>query len=290
MKYIIQLITLFALVFTVNTALAKGGKPPPAPEPGLLNVVTVSPQYGDYTSPVDALNSITNAAEDNQYVIQIGPGTYDLGNAQIIMKPWVRIEGAGTIFTIIRGSRSSMFNDDEAAIVIGADNSALIGLSVENKGGGAYSIGIRNNNASQAIKHVRVNATGSVTNSGISINNSHSKLVNVSTGSGDGLSENYIGIGIYNNSSPYLLEVSTLPLHGNGTGVIVNNAAPFIVDSQLSGDPGLELADNAGGRVVNNLIIGGVLRAVSYTGGTVCRGNYDSNLDDVDCAVITTSD
>ena len=96
MKHIIQLIGLIALVFTVNTALAKGGKPPPAPEPGLLEMWSLClHNNGDYTSPVDAINSITNATEDNQYVIQIGPGVYDIGDAQIIMKEWVRIGGAG---------------------------------------------------------------------------------------------------------------------------------------------------------------------------------------------------
>jgi len=286
MKYFIQLITLIALVFTVNTALAKGGKPPPAPEPGLLNVVTVSPQYGDYTSPVDAINSISNAAEDNQYVIQIGPGVYDIGDAPIIMKEWVRIGGAGRGFTVIRGSRSSTLNDDDAAIVIGANKALLIGLSIENIGNGAYSTGIRNEYASPAIKNVRVSATGSVTNFGVSMSNSYSQLINVKTHFYDdvNVSDNYIGIWMY-NSSPKLLEVSTAPLVDYGTGVVVNNSSPFIVDSELVGNPGLELADVASGMVVNNLIVGGVLRAVSYTGGTVCRGNYDENLDTVDCAV-----
>ena len=287
MKYVIQLITLFALVFTVNTALGKGGKPPPAPEPGLLNVVTVSPQYGDYTSPVDAINSITDAAEDNQYVIQIGPGVYDIGYAQIKMQPWVKIEGAGRMFTIIKGSRSSSYNDEDAAMIIGANKALLIGIGIENTGSGGYSTGIRNDDASPSIKNVRVSATGSATNYGISMSNSYSQLINVKTHIKDVVdvsSDNYLGIWMY-NSSPKLLEVSTAPLFNNGTGVVVNNSAPFIVDSELVGKPGLELADVASGKVVNNLIVGGVLRAVSYTGGTVCRGNYDENLGDVDCAV-----
>ena len=256
MKYVIQLITLFALVFTVNTALAKGGKPPPAPEPGLLNVVTVSPQYGDYTSPVDALNSITNAAEDNQYVIQIGPGTYELGNAQIILKPWVKINGAGRSFTVIRGSRASYADDNEAAMVIGADHAALMRVGIENTGGGlSYSIGIRNDNTSPAIKHVKVTVVGSVNNVGISNNN---------------------------NSEPAIEDVRVFV---PGTGVIVDNSSPFIVDSRLAGSPGLQLNDSPGSRAVNNMIIGGVevYMSVTPTSGSVCRGNYDQYLMDVDC-------
>ena len=290
MKYVIQLISLIALVFTVNTALARNGpKPPPAPEPvNLENVVTVSGDNGDFESPVAALNSIgDDAAEDNQYVIQIGPGVYDIGEAQIEMKPWVKIEGAGRMFTIIKGSRSSSYNNEDAAMIIGANKALLIGIGIENTGSGGYSTGIRNDDASPSIKKVRVSATGSATHYGISMSNSYSQLVNVKTHIKDVVnasSDNYIGIWMY-NSTPKLLEVSTAPLFYNGTGVVVNNSAPFIVDSELVGNPGLELADGASGKVVNNLIVGGVLRAVSYTGGTVCRGNYDENLGDVDCAV-----
>ena len=295
MKYVIQLISLIALVFTVNTALARTGpKPPPAPEPvNLENVVTVSGDNGDFESPVAALNSIgDDAAEDNQYVIQIGPGVYDIGDAKIEMKPWVKIEGAGRMFTIIRGSRDSNFNDDAAAMVIGANNALLIGIGIENTGSGDYSTGIRNDNTSPSIKNVRVSATGSVTNIGISMSNSYSQLVNVKTHFYDDVninsSDNYIGIWMDNNSLPKLLEVSTAPLVNNGTGVVVDNySSPFIVDSELVGNPGLELKDDASGMVVNNLIVGGVLRAVTNTGGTVCRGNYDENLGDVDCAVTT---
>ena len=258
MKYVIQLITLFALAFTVNTALARGGhNPPPAPEPNnLMNVITVSAENGDYESLIEALNSITNAAEENQYVIQIGPGTYDLGNAQIILKPWVKINGAGRSFTVIRGSRASNDDDSEAAMIIGADHAALMRVGIENTGDGLlYSIGIRNDNASPAIKHVKVTVVGSVNNVGISNNN---------------------------NSEPAIEDVRVFV---PGTGVIVDNSSPFIVDSRLAGSPGLQLNDSPGSRAVNNMIIGGVevYMSVTPTSGSVCRGNYDQYLMDVDC-------
>ena len=260
MKYFIQLISLIALAFTLNTAIAKGGKPPPAPEPGLLNVVTVSPQYGDYDSLIDALDSIGDAAEDNQYVIQIGPGVYDIGNAQIIMKPWVLIQGAGRSFTVIRGSRASSLDPpgNEAAMVIGTDKAAMIRMGIKNTGSGLlYSIGIRNDNASPAIKHVKVEVAGSVNNEGISN---------------------------HNNSKPTIQNVVTL----SGTGVVADNSSPFILDSYLAGTPGLKLIDSPGSRAVHNTIIGGVevigiLLSVTPTSSSICRGNYDQNLQDVYC-------
>ena len=260
MKCVIQLITLFALVFTVNTALAKKPKPPPVPEPvNLMNVVTVSAENGDYESLIEALNSITNAAEENQYVIQIGPGTYDLGNAQIILKPWVKINGAGRSFTVIKGSHASNFSDNDSAMVIGADHAALMRVGIENTGDGLlYSIGIRNDDASPAIKHVKVTVAGSVNNWEFQLI-IHLQLVNVRTRFCEDVNDcdNYIGIW---NVQQLITETTgslNTGLFRSGTGVIVNNSSPFIVDSQLVGYPGLEIADSGSG-AVNNMIIGGV--------------------------------
>jgi len=269
MKYIIQLITLIAFVFSVNTALAKGGhNPPPAPEPvNLMNVVTVSEENGDFDSLIDALDSIGDAAEDNQYVIQIGPGVYDIGNAQIIMKPWVLIQGAGRSFTVIRGSRASSADENQAAMVLGADKAALLRMGIENTGAGLlYSIGIRNDNASPVIKHVKVYVVGSVNN---------------------------VGISNHNNSKPAIENVKVFA----GTGVVVDNSSPFILDSVLNGSlpdqysdggPGLKLIDSPDSRAVNNMItagveVVGVLLSVTPTSASICRGNYNRDLEDVDC-------
>ena len=109
MKYIIQIITLFALVLTVNTALAKKPKPPPEPI-NLMNVITVSTENGDFTNPVEALDSIPDANVD-PYLIIVGPGVYEVSTA-LIMKEWVTIQGAGQESTLITGAISSESADD----------------------------------------------------------------------------------------------------------------------------------------------------------------------------------
>ena len=90
-------------------------------------------------------------------------------------------------------------------------------------------------------------------------------------------------------SSPTMVNVNANASGAAGAnpGILIGNAAPFIIDSVLDGTPGLALeADFSESRIVNNKIIGGVgsvFPAVTPTGGSVCRGNYDEKLADVSC-------
>ena len=154
MKAFFKYFCLLALVFTANTALARKPHPPPTPVPiNLMNVVTVSAENGNYTSPVEAMNSITDAMADNPYLIQIGPGVYDIGTEQILMKSWIAIQGADKNATIITGANTT------GALIIGADDAVLMDLTVHNKGGGAYSYAIYNEDASPTIKRVKAVAS-----------------------------------------------------------------------------------------------------------------------------------
>ena len=291
MKYIIQLITLITLVCSANIAIARGGKPPPAPEPGLLNVVTVSPQYGDYTSPVEAINSITNANAENRYLLVVGPGVYEVSTA-LVMKEWVTIQGAGQESTVITGAISSESADETSAIVKGQNNAAITDLSIENRGGNVFSIAIFNSDASPRIERVTAEAFGAYQYATGILNEIDSSpvMTNVSA-SGLGTTSTTQNYGVYNvsGSSPTMVNVNANASGAAGAnpGIFIGGAAPFIIDSVLDGTPGLALeADYSDSRIVNNKIIGGVgsaWLAVTPTAGSVCRGNYDENLVDVNC-------
>jgi pectin methylesterase-like acyl-CoA thioesterase len=56
----------------------------------IKNVVTVSATGGNFTNPVAAINSITNASAANPYLLQIGPGVYTL-TQPLVMKPYVPV-------------------------------------------------------------------------------------------------------------------------------------------------------------------------------------------------------
>lgn len=115
------------------------------------NVVVVAPSGGDFTSPVDALNAITNASATNPYLVKIMPGVYDIGTSSVQMKEYVDIEGSGENTTWINGSVQS-------GVIRGASNAEIRFLTVQCNG----TIGIYNSTASPKITNVTV-LTGSAT-------------------------------------------------------------------------------------------------------------------------------
>lgn len=72
-----------------------GPQGPVGPSPHYANVIIVATSGGDFTDPVQAMESITNASATNPYLIKIMPGIYDLGVTTILAKGYVDIEGSG---------------------------------------------------------------------------------------------------------------------------------------------------------------------------------------------------
>lgn len=94
------------------------------------NQVVVSPGGATFSSINAAINSITDASDQKQYVLYIGPGTY---NEHVIMKPWVLLQGAGQNefgqnYTIISAPAG---NSDSWATVKAASNSRLSTVTVK---------------------------------------------------------------------------------------------------------------------------------------------------------------
>ncbi|HHD63479.1 MAG TPA: hypothetical protein ENK96_03735, partial [Desulfobulbaceae bacterium] len=108
----------------------------------LKNIVTVAKADGKFTDPVAAVNSITDASENNPYLIVIGPGVYTL-NQTLVMKPWVDICGSGENVTKLTGAISSG-TVENSAVVRGWSDATLSDLTVINSGGGHHSIAIYN--------------------------------------------------------------------------------------------------------------------------------------------------
>lgn len=126
----------------------------------LVNVVRVSSAGGgDFSDPLAAVDSITDAAAGNQYLVEIGPGVYTL-TGTLVMKPYVTIAGAGSDATTLTGAVSTLAYDASSAVVSGADNATLRDLTVTNTGGGAVSIVLYNENSSPVIENAILTATG----------------------------------------------------------------------------------------------------------------------------------
>ena len=80
----------------------------------LANIITVAKNNGDFTNPIDAMNSISDASETNPYLIVIAPGVYDIGTDDLDIKSFVSVAGSGPKITVITGTGSQLVatNDD----------------------------------------------------------------------------------------------------------------------------------------------------------------------------------
>jgi len=133
----------------------------------LHNVVTVSKTGGDFTDPVAALNSITDASADNLYLVVIGPGVYTM-TEPLITKSFVSIAGAGQEVTRLTGTLNGSIVSGDAC------DYTLSDLTIENTGGNQWSTGLSNscylglNSPSPKFEDVTIIVSGgTTTNSGI---------------------------------------------------------------------------------------------------------------------------
>lgn len=226
--------------------------------------VVVSPVGTDTqngTALFNALSGITDASATKPYLLYIEPGTYDLANGSLSMKPWVDIEGAGELNTVITSSVSSM--DCSTGTVSGADNAEMRFLTARNTGTeGGCPATILNLSASPRLTHVTAEITGGGQRSNIAVLNDH--------------------------SSPTMTDVTATASGGlEGYGVLNIDASPTIRQSKLSGSgDNLTCAlcqwGNGTGKVALTQLVGPV--TTEPIGGTLrCFNNYDENLAAVTC-------
>ena len=100
------------------------------------NTVEVQPGGATFQSIGAALASIKDNRLQKQYILYVGPGTY---NEKVVMKPYVSIQGAGQGQTIItQPAASDAFS---GGTVIAASNCTLGSVTVQSLGGhwGSYS-------------------------------------------------------------------------------------------------------------------------------------------------------
>ncbi len=110
------------LVENLNADLLKG-MPASAFEVALGNVIRVGKTGGDFTSIQAALDSITDAAADNWYVIQLGPGVF---NESITLKSYVSVFGHGFLETTIKAEGTG-----NQTAVVGASLSVISDVGIE---------------------------------------------------------------------------------------------------------------------------------------------------------------
>jgi hypothetical protein len=141
-RSLVLFLILFMLTAFTTAAWAVGGAVIPlwrTPKP-LQNIVTVALSGGDFTDPVAAVASITDASETNPYMVYIAPGVYTLTKT-LEMKEYVDVRGSGQNVTELKGAISEA-TPVASGIVKLANNSVLASLSILNEGTGANSVAV----------------------------------------------------------------------------------------------------------------------------------------------------
>jgi hypothetical protein len=112
----------------------------PPGESGAAYVRTkvVSPGATDVDSG-DALRAAIDGITDGKtWLVQVEPGVYDLGSTALTLKPGIHLRGSGEKTTTLR----SAVDSSTSGTVVGASDAELSALTVENIGGGSYSIAL----------------------------------------------------------------------------------------------------------------------------------------------------
>ncbi len=103
------------------------------------NVIVVAMSGGDYSSVQAAIDSVTDAAADNSYLVWVAPGVYV---EQVSMQPYVHLQGAGQEATVISSTASSsVFPPTQATLVL-TRNVGLRDLTVGNSGTGTRNVAL----------------------------------------------------------------------------------------------------------------------------------------------------
>jgi len=194
------------------------------------------------------IDSITDASESKPYLIKLGAGEYDLGTGQIVMKPYVSIQGYGQEATYLT-TAASQTTPELSAVISGANNATLSDLTLINTGGSTYSIGIFNSGTSPRIERVSAIASG--------------------------ISNNY-GVMNLSSSNPVMIDI-TATASGGGSNSGVHNVSSSPIMTRVTASASAGLNFNAG--VVNVGVSSPMLTLVTSTGsgGAASYGVTNSN-------------
>jgi hypothetical protein len=100
------------------------------------NVVVVAKSGGDFASVQAAIDSITDAAEGNAYLVWVAPGVY---SETVTMKPYVHLQGAGQEATVISSTVTNASWPPGQATLVLTRSTSLRDLTVGNGGTGLYN-------------------------------------------------------------------------------------------------------------------------------------------------------
>jgi hypothetical protein len=265
------------------------------------NVIVVAKSGGDYTSVVDALDSITSASATNTYLVYVAPGEYT--STDLVDVPgYVHLKGAGPgITTLVSERTAGTPANTGAATAFLNDNARISNMTIVNKGSGGLAYAILSTGGptdyitpNAVIDNVEAIAyepgTGGTGRAAILLTDSEATIVN-STLQAWGASVSSTALAINSTSGSTQAYIANSKLYGGiepgdssfgstnevqcigdnsiptsqGIGLVQISSSPEIVDSYICGADRAISANNTGG--VSN-ISGSVIEVADEGGDT----------------------
>ncbi|HIJ88792.1 MAG TPA: hypothetical protein HPP97_14135 [Desulfuromonadales bacterium] len=221
--------------------------------PHYANVVVVAKSGGDFTDPIAAVASITDASDENPYLVQIMPGVYDLSGT-IVMNNNIELVGSGEAVTKLRQqtSAATIFfnqtlpskasvknlsvevlvtpNDQGSIIELGGASPIIEKVTITSGVGGRGSL---TNGGSPVFRNVTFNISGGSWSNCVTGTSSASTFEGVTCNSTTGYStgiETYLGNIVIKNSS---INANLYPIRIMGMRDI--DPVIYVINSQIQG-------------------------------------------------------
>ncbi|HKP53171.1 MAG TPA: hypothetical protein VJ183_11030 [Chloroflexia bacterium] len=238
------------------------------------NVVVVAKSGGDFTSLTTALNSITDASATNRYLVKVGPGSY----GRATMKPYVDIEGSGQDTTVLSDYG---YSTGTSGTIVGANNTEIRSLTVENLGGDYYAVAMYADNTSPRLLDVTLKATnGQLSNWGLYVKNGAAPtLTNVTISASGGSMSN----AITTDKAGAIVKNSSLTVSGASYNYAIDasnygyTGGLTIENSQIFG-PGLTIRSAYSNIWVAASRLSGGPVQLTVGNPVVCAGVHDENF------------
>jgi hypothetical protein len=240
------------------------------------------------TALIATLAGITGASGTTPFLVRLEPGVYDLGSQSLTMKDFVDLSGAGTGMTRVQSSAAT-------GTLIGAANSSIRHLQIENTGGLGISFSGVSSSFTDTLADVVVYVSGASDGVGIHVADSNPFLRGVVV-----LNDcpgNKVGIRATSTNNGRKLNlvdvnIGTLTQRNNqGTALSLENVG---ADLDRFGDDWYQFSLAASSVTGTDLtILNSQLRAaVSLSGGihaTIRNSSVEDNLGATDAFAVTGS-
>lgn len=122
-----------------NTVTTSGSTITITGKPAYAKTIIVSPratQTASGAALIAALEAITTASSTNRFLLKLEPGTYEIGDTQLVMRDFVDIEGSGSNATTILSTRGHDMAGYPATAIVAGNFTELRDINLHNVSAG----------------------------------------------------------------------------------------------------------------------------------------------------------